>query len=285
MLIDNIWVINLDRSKDRLKNISDNFSKYGVHFKRFSAIDGKTLSKDKIESYTTPACRSILCNYGVVGCAMSHIKMWEQLAKDVTTDYYVILEDDAFIDEKFPTIINDLEGIMKSKDIDILNLHCRINVKSLTGDLVSHKGYTFGRVFFPLQFTGYILSKPGAKKILKAIGKINYHIDFQLAFHNLRFNNINYYMCHPYIIREGGDFIHTTIGERSVSPMLWCMKWLGYHNIAWSCSLSAFAIDMKHTISLYIIILLLLMLLNNITIKSGIINFLILVELIIYMCV
>ena len=38
MLIDNIWVINLDKSKDRLSYINNEFNKFNIKFKRFNAI-------------------------------------------------------------------------------------------------------------------------------------------------------------------------------------------------------------------------------------------------------
>jgi GR25 family glycosyltransferase involved in LPS biosynthesis len=34
-LLKNVYVINLERSKDRLKNIDSNLKKYGIKYKRF----------------------------------------------------------------------------------------------------------------------------------------------------------------------------------------------------------------------------------------------------------
>ena len=49
MILDNIWLINLDQSKDRLKVVQNNFDELNLKFNRFSAIYGKNLSDDEIK--------------------------------------------------------------------------------------------------------------------------------------------------------------------------------------------------------------------------------------------
>src|SRR3990172_1806085 len=124
MLLDNIYVINLDKDKERLHKITENFKKYNLKFNRFPAVYGKNLSKNELEEGTTPLCRSILCNFGVVGCALSHKALWKKLVDDIYNDYYVILEDDATIDNKFVNIIPKIEEKLVKYDIDLLQLYC-----------------------------------------------------------------------------------------------------------------------------------------------------------------
>ena len=75
-MIKNIYVINLDRNKNRLKRIDENLKKYNLSYKRFSAIDGSKLDYKDIIDNTTSYCRHLLCNKSIIGCAMSHIKLW-----------------------------------------------------------------------------------------------------------------------------------------------------------------------------------------------------------------
>jgi len=78
-LKNNIWIINLDKSIDRMSRIKKNFDKYGIKFNRFSAIYGKNLSKRYIKNNVNFLCKSVLCNYGTIGCAISHKTLWKQL--------------------------------------------------------------------------------------------------------------------------------------------------------------------------------------------------------------
>lgn len=38
---------------------------------------------------------------GVIGCALSHLSLWEKLLSDTTTNHYVILEDDILSTSNF----------------------------------------------------------------------------------------------------------------------------------------------------------------------------------------
>ena len=61
----------------------------------FEAIDGKELT-------STPELLSLFkmndFNYkkGVMGCALSHIHLWNNLINDKDNDFYVIFEDEHF---------------------------------------------------------------------------------------------------------------------------------------------------------------------------------------------
>ena len=53
MLTDNIYVINLDNSTERLQNITKNFNENGIKFNRYSAIYGKTMDSETLDKNTT----------------------------------------------------------------------------------------------------------------------------------------------------------------------------------------------------------------------------------------
>ena len=69
MKIDKVYLINLDKSKDRLLLSDKELKKIGgvfSNYKRFSAIYGKDLSDDYIKSITTPYSYYFLKNYIIV---------------------------------------------------------------------------------------------------------------------------------------------------------------------------------------------------------------------------
>lgn len=120
-LLDNIYVINLDRSHDRLANIKRNLLTCDIKFHRFAAIDGKQLTDKKISESTSLFCRTFLCNYAIVKCALSHISLWSKLVDD-KADYYIIMEDDAIIDNNFSTANHKCQ-ILEQHTINIVFSH------------------------------------------------------------------------------------------------------------------------------------------------------------------
>jgi GR25 family glycosyltransferase involved in LPS biosynthesis len=92
-------LINLDRRPDRMDKMNKQ-AHLLPPFSRMSAVDGKAL---------LPSARlNALCSVGdynmrpgVIGCALSHLKLYKQLLEDDGADAYVIFEDDVKVDETF----------------------------------------------------------------------------------------------------------------------------------------------------------------------------------------
>ena len=102
-----------------------------MNIERFDAIYGKNLPKDDMDIkkyFMDDNQRDKRLNYGIplnpgqIGCALSHIKIWEE-AYEKGYDYILILEDDAIIPDNFKEKINP---ILKSlpKNWDYLSLNC-----------------------------------------------------------------------------------------------------------------------------------------------------------------
>jgi GR25 family glycosyltransferase involved in LPS biosynthesis len=82
-----IYVINLDRNKDRRKRCEVQFKTQNLTFVRFPAFDGKTLEKSPEKALVHPnallsARRGYRIshdehNYGSIGCYLSHLGVWK----------------------------------------------------------------------------------------------------------------------------------------------------------------------------------------------------------------
>lgn len=115
------YVINLDRSKDRLIKMEDRIGNRLI-WERISAIEGKLLSlndsKDiDVEGYQKQHGKSI--NMGEVGCYLSHIKCLQRLLGGNGT-HALILEDDVEFKADFFDVLVVL--IENSDDWDIVKL-------------------------------------------------------------------------------------------------------------------------------------------------------------------
>ena len=97
--IDKIYVINLKKNQDSLEKFMENDKKANVEVERFDAVYGKELSKDHpdILKYFV---KDHGLNDGQIGCALSHIKIWEDAIKN-NYNNIIVFEDDAIIPEDF----------------------------------------------------------------------------------------------------------------------------------------------------------------------------------------
>jgi GR25 family glycosyltransferase involved in LPS biosynthesis len=91
---DDIWIINLNRRLDRILEWAKTYPALAEITQRFQAIDGREL-------HMTPAISDLfskndfIWKKSVLGCALSHILLWAQLACEGDgAKSYLILEDD-----------------------------------------------------------------------------------------------------------------------------------------------------------------------------------------------
>lgn len=284
MLLDNIYVINLDRSTDRLTNLQNNFKEYNIKFTRFSAIEGKNVSNDQLIKTTSFLCRNFLCNYGIVGCALSHINLWKKLVLDQKTDFYVVMEDDAVINDNFKKTINEIDNIKYDIDFDIISLHCirEYNCRQYGKTKIKlSDGTVIGKTLFPLSTTSYILSKKGAIKLLSLFDKIYYHIDVEIAIKS-KFNDINYYSLNKNLIDHNWEEASTVAVTNHKTIMLYTLDKLGLKEIYWVLNSPTFTIRMTYPINLYMVLLTFLLILNIVWFKNIFIYVFILIEYILY---
>lgn len=98
-----VWVINLDRSPDRMARMDEGLRAQGLIYKRIPAIDGRAefdrlLSKVDCVAYERNMGQKLLP--GKVGCYFSHLSAWQRLI-DSGQEMALILEDDVVFHADF----------------------------------------------------------------------------------------------------------------------------------------------------------------------------------------
>jgi GR25 family glycosyltransferase involved in LPS biosynthesis len=117
--IDKIYVINLKKNTDRWESISELAKKANVNITRFDAIYGKELD-DNHPDIIKYFIKNHKLNKGQIGCALSHVKIWEDAIKNNYKNI-IVFEDDAVIPEDFWGRFNKYYNALP-KDWDMLLL-------------------------------------------------------------------------------------------------------------------------------------------------------------------
>lgn len=88
------YLINLDRSVDRLSKMQSQFDSINISFTRVSGVDGKLLTAEQLAQITDAVQRwEIPLPASEIGCFLSHRKCIELIANG-DDEYAAIFEDD-----------------------------------------------------------------------------------------------------------------------------------------------------------------------------------------------
>ena len=197
------YVVNLDRRQDRLKQFESRFP-FGINsywtFERFNAVDGNKL---QICGEFSRGIKHLFRNNdfcskpSVIGCAMSHIKLWQKLVDDQRNESYVIYEDDVQFAESYTWKLYALLQQI-TFDWDVLYLgHLVCYELQTTHRIESNElpkwenmiNYIDPNRTSWIGTASYIISKRGARKLLEYIEKngVQHGIDYLMQ---LRFKDI-----------------------------------------------------------------------------------------------
>jgi len=191
-----MFVINLDRSNDRLEHIKKKFNEQKITFQRVPAVDGTLLSEKKLSKiYDKEHCikligRELLA--GEIGCALSHLKAWQNII-DSKLDGAFIFEDDIVFNTTFAEVqylqnihSNHASLFLLSPASEKLSKP----LKSLSTDNIQiyhSKKTALG--------CGYYINRQAAKNLISYFNLIHHPIDW---WSKLRRRNI----IHTYLVQH-----------------------------------------------------------------------------------
>lgn len=175
----NTYIITLKRDALRVEHVTNLTRDIWPGSNIWWAIDGKqisdaTITKWREEGYLAKRLAGFMNPKSKIGkpkisCLMSHVRVWEQLAKEEDPNaFYFILEDDVYatdgFNEHYTGVIKDLKGL--SWDWVYLAIHPtfkRLNKLVLDGkQYINQAPRMVGNA-------GYLLSRQGARNLLKHV--------------------------------------------------------------------------------------------------------------------
>lgn len=203
------FVINLDRSPDRMLHFAMQAERAHLNVSRMAAVDGSKLDMEGLRKRNVLGPRYPWNWRGSAACALSHFILYEQMLASNAT-HYLIFEDDAYLSADFLTRLSAAATIVPA-DWDILNVGCfgwscegthvvgnimaantkvHIHCHPLTAQCVSGT-------------SSYLITRQGARTMLDVCLPMNENIDKQSRDHYG--TRLKFYCTSPTLSEQNWD--------------------------------------------------------------------------------
>ena len=199
------YLINLDRSVDRLAQMEREFGQYGLTFTRVAGVDGRLLKQEELDAVTAPVRRwEIPIPPAEIGCFLSHRKCLEIIANGEDS-FAAVFEDDIILSHEAQKVLSDSSWIPTDADIikiETFNTVILLDVSSK----IKNSDFRYARLLSKhLCAGGYIVSREAAKHMLAFMDVISVPIDnliFDPAYE--MFADMKIYQVFPAVCKQQG---------------------------------------------------------------------------------
>ncbi len=161
------YLINLNRSIDRLEVMNNRLNTVGLSYERVSAIDGITLSSEMYKEISPNTRYPHPLTVGEVACFLSHKKCWELFLQS-NFEWALILEDNCTLSKSAMQYFTESTWI--PPDCKLINF-CNREDNTIFSDkqVTLTDGNTLLRVKItpPIGAYAYIISKEAAKNAIE----------------------------------------------------------------------------------------------------------------------
>ena len=172
-----VYLVNMDRSTERLEIMSQRLATLGIAFERVAAVDGYKLADTAKKCVTAPNWRyPYYLTPGEIGCFLSHKKCWQKLV-DSKDDWALVLEDDSFFHPKAKDYFQSTTWIPSG--VKLIQFSFAIDDTYSDKILTLHNGCHLVRVKHssPCGTYAYMISREAALQALTLSNKIEGPID------------------------------------------------------------------------------------------------------------
>ena len=199
-----IKVVNLESRVDRKNKTIELFQKENItQYEFFKAVDGKkilpTLDLKKLFENNDFGSRR-----GVIGCALSHFQLWNNLIHDPNYDFYIIMEDDCTLIDNFKERLEILVDQFKEKEMVLLGYSMYEENRNKDREIYNNSDicnlFPINRENYIGGYFGYSINKLGAKKMIDHIEQngIKHGIDYLIKVIPNYLDNV--YECQPQLV-------------------------------------------------------------------------------------
>tara|TARA_B100001093_G_scaffold243566_1_gene233328 strand:+ start:532 stop:1317 length:786 start_codon:yes stop_codon:yes gene_type:complete len=196
------YVINLERSKRRMVDISNQCEKAGLKFQRWNAYDGSKLDLNYLKRQRLISNDNKM-RLGSLGCGLSHISLWKNTLKNTDHENLLVFEDDCIIPPDFKKKLNMyMKQVPKNWDIVYLG-GSNIYGKRISKNVLIPKTVKNSRASFNTGTYCMLIKRRTLPLLLEKNIPISNNID--QAIKNKVFKHINVYYLYPPLVTHNNE--------------------------------------------------------------------------------
>ena len=172
-----VYLINLDRSKDRLAVMDNHLKSFDLQYKRVAAVDAQTFTDEVYRMVTAPNIEyPHQLKAGEIACFLSHRACWEKLV-DSDNDWALILEDHCDFSPLADRYLKSTDWIPLGCHLIQLNysnkaIYSNRQIKLQDGNVLARLSCSS-----PVGTSAYFISREAAKIALEESQTINSPVD------------------------------------------------------------------------------------------------------------
>ncbi len=196
-----VFVINLPHRKDKRENMLRQGEKHGIPLEMIEAVNGKAFSEARLRelAWDYPAC---CLTPGVIGCALSHLKIYKRMA-DEKIGLALVLEDDAILQAALSPVLSELESVDKNETpkVYLLSSHYYKSrpVRRLAG------GHAIHRFVDGSQGHGYVLNLQAAEALYENLRPVRWEADKWYYFGEMGLVSVDCVVPHVVAVDGGAE--------------------------------------------------------------------------------
>lgn len=171
-----VYLINLDRSPDRLAAMQALLDARGVAFVRVPAVDGRMLTDAQCKAVCVPHKEWLPLPAGEIACFLSHRACWQRIAEGPAS-HGCVFEDDMLLSPRLRDFLADQSWIpVDAEVVKIEEGYDRVWLDTPLHEIKS--GFRLGRLRSAhYRAGGYIVSREAAQRLLAMTERIALPVD------------------------------------------------------------------------------------------------------------
>lgn len=202
-IVDQIYIINMDKDINRMKELNNKMNNLGLKYKRISGVDGKKIyNKYKHKTKLRP---------GQLGCLLSH----QNVLKDAIKNNYnniLVLEDDVIFHKNFHNEFKKKYKYLidRENEFDLIYLGCSQSL----GGVGQWNSTNLKKEYYDNYSTdgtfAMLINKNLYKPILFYTNKLDIPIDTSISINILKKKKYKCYSFYPHIISSNVGLLSNT---------------------------------------------------------------------------
>lgn len=205
-----VFLINLDRSPDRLAFMRAEANRIGLHFERIPGVNGTDVPDELKPQFLNPDGSIIgQISAGDVGCYAGHLTAHQHILRE-DLPYALILEDDVRLERDVLEAAH--AAIAKAPPgWDYIHLSGRLKNPVLSVSTLPNGRHLVRHLRIPLNMGGYLMSRSGAEKFLAPAPRIR-NVDGEMHYPWIR--GIDVLGVYPSPVIHNNNHMPTTVADR-----------------------------------------------------------------------